>query len=40
MANVMGEGAENPCGFVVATGCDGESFEADHGVAAPSVNQW
>ncbi len=35
VADVVGEGAQDPAGFVVAAGGEGEAFEADHGVAAP-----
>src|ERR1043166_8720725 len=35
IANVMGEGAKNVARFSMPPGHQRESFEADHGVAAP-----
>src|SRR6266581_9468496 len=35
VTNVMRERAQNPAGFIVAAGGQGQTFEADHSVAAP-----
>jgi hypothetical protein len=35
VADVVREVVENPTGFLPPASCQGETFEADHGVAAP-----
>ena len=37
VADVSGKGAQDPARLDVAPGDQGESFEADHGIAAPIV---